>query len=977
MDDKLIIKGARSHNLKNINVEIPKHQLVVITGLSGSGKSSLAFDTIYAEGQRKYVESLSAYARQFLGMMEKADVDSITGLSPAISIDQKTSGHNPRSTVGTITEIYDYLRLLFARAGHPRNPKTGNRLQSQSVQQIVDAILNLPIKYNLQELKVMILAPVVKKRKGTYDELFQRFLAQGYVRVRVDDKLYSLEEEIKLDRYKIHNIEIIIDRLQISKQSLTDKDFIKRVTDSVESAINLGDRELYVNIVEQNEDIFFSEKLVDPQTGESFGEIEPHTFSFNSPYGACAKCSGLGSILEIDPLQTYNPNLTISEGGLFPWSKMADNKESWHMQLLTSVATAEGFSLKTPLGELSKQHLDLILFGSQGKKYKIDYHSQNRDAHTSMSLEYEGMIPNLTRRYKETDSDYIRREIGQYMKEIVCPLCEGLRLRAEALAVTIENTNIVEVTNLALRDLDVFLNKLKSNEPSNSEDALSNQEKTIVTQVVKEIESRVHFLLSVGLDYLTLSRKAKTLSGGESQRIRLASQIGTNLSGVLYVLDEPSIGLHQRDNQRLIDTLRNLKNLGNSIIVVEHDKDTMLQSDYLIDMGPGAGEHGGNIVSQGTPNVVMNDPNSITGQYLADKKKLDKDEIRKQAFQLVKTELNHKILPDNTNVLKIIGAQHNNLKDVDVEIPLGKFVVVSGVSGSGKSSLINEILVKALSKHFYRSKDDPGLHKRIDGLENIDKMIAIDQTPIGRTPRSNPATYTGIFTHIRELFALSRESQVRGYTPGRFSFNVRGGRCETCQGDGVIKIEMQFLADVYIECEVCKGKRYNRETLQVDYKGKNISEILDMTVETALEFFASNQSISTKLITLKQVGLDYLKLGQFATTLSGGEAQRIKLAAELSKRSTGKTLYVLDEPTTGLHFEDLHKLLIVLHSLVLKGNSVLIIEHNLDLIKTADWIIDLGPEGGEQGGQIIVTGTPAQVAKYEKSYTGQWLAKIT
>ena len=954
--DKIIVKGARSHNLKNIDLELPKNKFIVFTGLSGSGKSSVAFDTIYAEGQRKYVESLSAYARQFLGVMEKADVDSIEGLSPAIAIDQKTSGHNPRSTVGTITEIYDYLRLLFARAGHPHSPKTGKRLQSQTVQQIVDTILNFPKKYQAKELKFMILSPVVKQRKGTYEELFQRFLTQGYIRARVDNRIYSLEEEIKLDKFKKHDIEIIIDRLVVTKESSKQPEYVKRLTDSVETALNLGNKEIYLYLSDLEQDIFFSEKLVDPETGESFAQIEPHTFSFNSPHGACLRCHGLGNIYEIDQSSVYNPNLSISEGGLFPWSRMADNMNSWHMQLINRVAEAAGFSIRTPLGKLPANNLNIVLYGAP-------------------QLRYEGLIPNLTRRYRETESDYIRREIEQYMKELPCPECRGKRLKPEALAVTIEHKNIHELGNMPLKNLKEWLQDLKASMPEKAtieNDQLTSQEKEIVKQVIKEIQVRLEFLLAVGLEYLNLNRNARTLSGGESQRIRLASQIGTGLSGVLYVLDEPSIGLHQRDNDRLIKTLKTLRDLGNTIIVVEHDRDTILAADHVVDIGPGAGEHGGKIVATGTPVAIKNSKRSLTGEYLVGKKQIRLSEIKAEVQKVDKIIASYN-KSSLGKTLKLIGAQHNNLKNITTELPLGKFVAITGVSGSGKSSLINETLVKYLRYYFYDSKDVPGKFTGIEGLEHIDKIIDIDQSPIGRTPRSNPATYTGMFTPIRELYASTTEARSRGYKMGRFSFNVHGGRCEACQGDGVIKIEMQFLPDVYVTCEICQGKRYNRETLQIDYKGKNIADVLGMTVETATEFFKNLPAIRPKLETLNQVGLGYIRLGQQATTLSGGEAQRIKLAAELSKRNTGKTLYVLDEPTTGLHFEDLRKLLIVLHSLVAKGNTVLVIEHNLDLIKTADWIIDLGPEGGERGGNIVAVGTPAQIAANSKSYTGQWL----
>lgn len=972
------VKGARVHNLKNIDVEIPKDKLVVITGLSGSGKSSLAFDTIYAEGQRKYVESLSAYARQFLGLMDKADVDSIEGLSPAISIDQKTSGHNPRSTVGTITEIYDYLRLTFARAGHPHSPITRQRLESQTVQQIVDRILELPHARNQDRIKTMLLAPIVKNRKGTYEELFQRLLSQGYVRVRVDGEVFSLEEDIKMDRYKKHTIEVIVDRLILTKESKADPEFSKRLTDSIELTLNLGDKELYVNLLDSNEDLFFSEKLVDPQTGESFPEVEPHTFSFNSPFGACEICNGLGFIKEIEPSTIYNPKLTISEGGIFPWSKMADNPSSWYMRVLDAVAKDQGFSTRTALGKLTEDQINIILYGTGNKKYMVEYESST-GGHRTVETKFEGVIPSLNRRYQQTESDYIRREIEEFMRENPCNECNGKRLNKVALSVTIEGQNIDDVTNTPIGSLSNWIDLLKPENSSTHKDKLTNQEKEIVKQVVKELESRVNFLKAVGLDYLTLSRTARTLSGGESQRIRLASQIGTGLTGVLYVLDEPSIGLHQRDNQRLIDTLKDLKQLGNSILIVEHDSDTMLQSDQIIDIGPGAGEHGGRIVAQGTPEEVMANPDSVTGAFLSGRQVISTANIQADVKEFFANHDGVSRKHEKVNkgkFLTIKNAQGNNLKDVSVDIPLGKFVCITGVSGSGKSTLINETLVKVLRKHFYKSKEIPAEHKAILGLEHLDKIINIDQSPIGRTPRSNPATYTGLFTPIRDIFAATKEAKARGYKAGRFSFNVRGGRCEACQGDGLLKIEMQFLPDVYVECEQCKGQRYNRETLQIDFKGYNISEILNLSVEDALQVFENVPAIANKLTTLNEVGLSYIKLGQSATTLSGGEAQRIKLATELSKRSTGKTLYVLDEPTTGLHFEDLRKLLVVLHSLVAQGNSVVTIEHNLDFIKTADWVIDLGPEGGEKGGKIIAEGRPEQIAGVRESYTGEWLKKI-
>ncbi|MCA9378844.1 excinuclease ABC subunit UvrA, partial [Candidatus Dojkabacteria bacterium] len=906
------VRGARANNLKNVDIDIPKNELVVITGLSGSGKSSLAFDTIYAEGQRRYVESLSAYARQFLGLMEKPDVDMIEGLSPAISIDQKSAGHNPRSTVGTVTEIYDYLRLLFARVGHPRSTITGKRLQKQSVQQIVDDILNYPEKHAAEAVKIQVLAPIIKNRKGTYEELFQRFLSQGYVRVRIDGEVFNLEEDIKLDRFKKHTIDLIIDRLVVEKGKKDDPEFHKRLTDSVELALNMGESELLINLIEGNEDIFYSENLVDPETGVSFPEVEPHSFSFNSPHGACATCAGLGIIKEIDPSNIYNPRLTISEGGIYPWSRMADNMNSWHMQLLGQVADAEGFSLRTKLGELEEKHLQTILYGSGDKKYNFKYQSENTGASFAHNTKFEGVIPNLLRRYEQTESDYIRREIEQYMTEKECPECNGLRLRRESLTVTIGGLNIVDVTNLPISETLAWVQSL--NDPQAKfkaektnltemfdfpvidpeEDALTEQEKEIGKQVFKEINARLNFLISVGLDYLTLSRKANTLSGGESQRIRLASQIGTGLTGVLYVLDEPSIGLHQRDNARLIETLKNLRDLDNTVLVVEHDEDTIRTAGYVIDIGPGAGEHGGQIVTAGELDDILENKESITAQYLNREKVISRESISKDLAEIGIENGRHK----NKEKVQISGITHHNLKGIDVEVPLGKLVAVTGVSGSGKSSFVNEVLYRAIARELYGSKDLPGAYKELRGIEHVDKVIDIDQSPIGRTPRSNPATYTGVFGPIRDIFAQTKEAKSRGYKPGRFSFNVKGGRCEHCQGDGLIKIEMQFLPDVYVTCEVCKGKRYNRETLQIDFKGKNIAEVLDMTVEEALAFFENVPTIQNKLQTLNDVGLGYIRLGQSATTLSGGEAQRVKLASELSKRQTGKTLYILDEPTT-------------------------------------------------------------------------------
>lgn len=989
------MRGARANNLKGVDVDIPKDKLTVITGVSGSGKSSLAFDTIYAEGQRRYVESLSSYARQFLGLMEKPDVDLIEGLAPAISIDQKSAGHNPRSTVGTVTEIYDYMRLLFARIGHPRSPETGSLLEQQTVQQIVDDVLTYPDKFSTQQAKVQILSPLIKGRKGTYEELFQRLLAQGYVRVRVNGETFNLEEDIKLDRYKKHSIELIVDRLAVTKEKSTDKEFIKRLTDSIELALNLGDGEILVNYLKADdpEDIFYSEKLVDPATGRSFPEIEPHSFSFNSPHGACEKCSGLGIIKEIDPRMVYNPRLTISEGAIFPWSRMADNPESWNMRLLLGVSEAEGFSIKVPMKDLSEEHLNLVLHGGGKKVYEFDYVPQYSNKRRTYEHQYEGVIPSLMRRYKETDSDNIRNEIEEYMQESECPVCHGARLRLESLSVTIGGRNIVDATDMPISLLQNWIEGLAAQKSAETkaeveesvlyslfnfavidpnEDMPSDQELEIGKQVFKEIIQRLSFLNSVGLSYLTLSRKANTLSGGESQRIRLASQIGTGLTGVLYVLDEPSIGLHQRDNDRLIQTLKDLKELGNTVLVVEHDEDTVMEADYVIDVGPRAGEHGGEIVAVGTPEDVINNEESLTGAYLSGRETITMERITKELAEIGIDERE----PDPKKQISIRGITHHNLQEIDIDIPLGKMVLVTGVSGSGKSSLVNDVLSKALARKINGSRAIPGAHKELRGIEHLDKLVNIDQSPIGRTPRSNPATYTGVFTDIRKIFAETQEAKARGYKPGRFSFNVKGGRCENCQGDGLIKIEMQFLPDVYVTCDVCHGQRYNRETLQIDYKGKNIAEVLNMTVEEATDFFQNITTIYNKLVTLNDVGLGYIRLGQSSTTLSGGEAQRVKLASELSKRQTGQTIYILDEPTTGLHFDDVRKLLVVLHGLVWKGNTVVIIEHNLDVIKTADWIIDLGPEGGNGGGQIIAIGTPEDVAVAKGSYTGEWIKKV-
>jgi excinuclease ABC subunit A len=934
--DKIIVKGARAHNLKNIDVEIPRDKLVVLTGLSGSGKSSLAFDTIYAEGQRRYVESLSAYARQFLGQMDKPDVDAIEGLSPAISIDQKTTSRNPRSTVGTVTEIYDYLRLLFARIGRPVCPEHGIEITSQTIEQMVDRLLAYP-----ERTKMQILAPVVSGRKGTHAKTLEDIRKQGYVRVRIDGEIRELTEDIELEKNKKHSIEVVVDRIII-------KDGIaSRLADSLETALKLADGKVLIDVIGQ-EELLFSEKHACPYCGFSIGELEPRMFSFNSPYGACPDCDGLGATLEVDPdLVIPNDELTLREHAIAPWEPQSSQ---YYPQLLEAVCNHYGIDMDVPVKDLPKEQLDKILYGSGGEKIYFRYQNdfgQIREQY----IVFEGVIPNVERRYRETSSDYIREQMEKYMAQQPCPTCKGNRLKKESLAVLVGGKHIGEVTALSVTEALEFFQNLQ----------LSEKEKKIAHLILREITERLGFLKNVGLDYLTLNRSAGTLSGGEAQRIRLATQIGSRLTGVLYVLDEPSIGLHQRDNDRLIATLKSMRDIGNTLIVVEHDEDTMLAADYLIDIGPGAGIHGGQVVAAGTPQEVMDNPNSLTGQYLSGKKFIPIPVERRK--------------PDG-RWLEIVGAKENNLKNVSVKIPLGTFVAVTGVSGSGKSTLVNEILYKALAQKLHRAKAKPGEHKTIKGLEHLDKVIDIDQSPIGRTPRSNPATYTGVFDDIREVFAATNEAKVRGYKKGRFSFNVKGGRCEACHGDGIIKIEMHFLPDVYVPCEVCHGKRYNRETLEVTYKGKNIAEVLDMTVEDALEFFENIPKIKRKLQTLYDVGLGYMKLGQPATTLSGGEAQRVKLAAELHRRSTGRTLYILDEPTTGLHVDDISRLLKVLQRLVDNGDTVLVIEHNLDVIKTADYIIDLGPEGGDQGGQIVATGTPEEVAEVGSSYTGRYLKPI-
>lgn len=950
--DKLVVRGAREHNLKNINVEIPRDELVVITGLSGSGKSSLAFDTIYAEGQRRYVESLSAYARQFLGLMEKPDVDLIEGLSPAISIDQKGTSHNPRSTVGTVTEIYDHLRLLFARAGTPHCPRCGRVIQRQSVEQMVDIIKQYP-----DGTRIMILAPLVKDRKGEHKKVFEDIRKAGFVRVRVNGEIFDVNEDIRPDRYKQTSIEAVVDRLVVKRESNDDT----RLADSLETALRLGEGVVLVNRQEPaaaaaggdlGTDVVFSEQFSCPYDNISLGEIEPRTFSFNTPHGACPACMGLGTRLEIDPdLIIPNRDLSLDEGAIRT-NGMDSGADSYFGKMLEAVARKYRFSTSVPLRELKRGDVDRILYGTNGERIRVQYENQF-GARREYETTFEGVVPNLMRRYKETDSDYIRQSIEEYMTALPCPVCKGKRLKPEALAVTIDDRNIVELTHLSIGEACEFFEQLPAK--------LSPRELTIATQILKEIRARLGFLVNVGLDYLTLDRSANTLSGGEGQRIRLATQIGSQLMGVLYILDEPSIGLHQRDNARLLETLMHLRNLGNTVLVVEHDEDTINHADYIVDLGPGAGEHGGKIIAVGTRDEVARNPDSITGQFISGKRKIPVPATRRQG---------------SGKFLTVKGARENNLKNIDVKIPLGKFICITGVSGSGKSSLVVDILYKKLAQALNGAHEVAGKHEAVVGLEALDKVIDIDQSPIGRTPRSNPATYTNAFGEIREVFAMTSEAKARGYKAGRFSFNVKGGRCEACQGDGIIKIEMQFLPDVYVPCEVCHGRRYNREALEIHYRGKNISEVLEMTVDEALDFFQNIPSISRKIVTLRDVGLGYIRLGQPATTLSGGEAQRVKLSKELSRRATGRTLYILDEPTVGLHAADVERLLGVLTRLVDTGNTVVVIEHNLDVIKTADWIIDLGPEGGQAGGRVIAEGTPEEVAKIEGSYTGQWLQHV-
>ena len=936
MQDKLIIRGARAHNLKNVNVEIPRDKLVVVTGLSGSGKSSLAFDTIYAEGQRRYVESLSAYARMFLGNMEKPDVDSIEGLSPAISIDQKTTSKNPRSTVGTTTEINDYLRLLYARVGTPYCINGHGAITASSVEQIVDKVLELPERTRMQ-----ILAPVVRRKKGQHKTIFDRIQKDGYVRVRVDGDIFDISEVPELSKSKMHNIEIVVDRL-INKEGIR-----SRLFDSVEAALRLADGYVIIDTMDGNE-LLFSEHYSCPVCGFTVPELEPRLFSFNAPFGSCPTCDGLGNKLEVDlDLVIPDRSKTLREGALAPWNPISSN---YYPAMLEQAMETFGVDMDTPFEDLTEEEQNLVLYGSGEREFHFHY-VNDFGGERNIDLPFEGVVNNINRRYHETNSDFTRNVMRGYMNELPCPTCHGYRLNNQALCVRVggENgLNIGQVSDLSVADHLELLNHLE----------LSENEKTIATPIVKEIKDRLTFLNNVGLNYLTLSRSAGTLSGGESQRIRLATQIGSNLSGVLYILDEPSIGLHQRDNDRLIDSLKKMRDLGNTLIVVEHDEDTMRQADWLIDVGPGAGEFGGQIVASGTPEEVAKNKKSITGQYLSGAKEIPVPLERRKG---------------NGRFLRVLGACENNLQNIDVTFPLGKFIAVTGVSGSGKSTLVNSILKKAVAQKLNRNSDKPGKHKALEGVENIERLIDIDQSPIGRTPRSNPATYTGVFDDIRDLFAKTNEAKIRGYKKGRFSFNVKGGRCEACSGDGIIKIEMHFLPDVYVPCEVCHGTRYNSETLEVHYKDKNIAEILDMTVNDAVEFFAPIPKIARKLQTIKDVGFGYVTLGQPATTLSGGEAQRMKLASELHKRSTGKSLYILDEPTTGLHTDDIARLLKVLQRFVDDGNTVLVIEHNLDVIKTADYIIDLGPEGGVGGGQIVATGTPEEVAKVKESFTGQYL----
>ncbi|MBR2884114.1 MAG: excinuclease ABC subunit UvrA [Clostridia bacterium] len=936
--NEIVIQGARENNLKNVDLTIPRDKMIVFTGVSGSGKTSLAFDTIYAEGQRRYVESLSSYARMFLGQMEKPEVDYIEGLSPAISIDQKTTNKNPRSTVGTVTEIYDYLRLLYARVGVPHCPSCGKVITQQTLDQIVDKVLSLP-----EGSRVQILAPVVRRKKGEHQKIFENARKSGYVRVRVDGIIYDLSEEIELEKQKKHNIEIVVDRLVVRG------DIRRRLADSIEIALHLA--EGIVMILNGEEEMVFSRNYACDDCGISLEELSPRMFSFNNPLGACPRCSGIGLLKRVDPsLVLVSDELSVLEGAFSVSGWRAPDKEgSMANATFRALAKKYNFSLSTPVKKLPQEIIDIILYGTGSEEIEIEH--EGKRGLSKYKTTFEGIVNNLQRRYDETDSEWAKWDIEGLMREIPCNECKGKRLRRESLSVTVGGKNIDEVCNLSVNRAKGFFEKLE----------LDAQQAMIAEEILKEINARIGFLNNVGLEYLTLSRSAGTLSGGEAQRIRLATQIGSGLVGVLYILDEPSIGLHQRDNNKLIDALKSLRDMGNTLIVVEHDEDTMFAADHIVDVGPGAGVHGGEIIAEGTVEDIMNNKNSVTGDYLSGRKKIEVPKVRRKG---------------NGNKIRVVKAAQNNLKDVDVDIPLGEFVCVTGVSGSGKSSLVNEVVYKHLAYKLNHAKAVPGKHKTIEGIENLDKVIDIDQSPIGRTPRSNPATYTGVFGDIRELFAMTPEAKARGYNAGRFSFNVRGGRCEACNGDGIIKIEMHFLPDVYVPCEVCKGRRYNRETLDVHYKGKNIYEVLEMTAGEAVEFFDSIPKIKNKLQTINDVGLSYIKLGQSSTTLSGGEAQRVKLATELSKRSTGRTIYILDEPTTGLHAADVHRLIDVLNRLVDEGNTVLVIEHNLDVIKTADYIIDLGPEGGDNGGMVVACGTPEEVSKNEKSYTGMFLKKM-
>ena len=938
MEDKIIIKGAKEHNLKNVDLELPRNKFIVFTGLSGSGKSSLAFDTIYAEGQRRYVESLSAYARQFLGQMEKPNVEYIEGLSPAISIDQKTTSKNPRSTVGTVTEIYDYLRLLFARVGEVHCSVCGAKISQMTIQEIVDKMMEFP-----ERTKLQILSPVVRGQKGTHKKLIENIKKEGFVRIRVNGENYEVTDEIDLSKNKKHNIEVVVDRIVI-------KDGIEsRLTDSIETAVKLSDGLVIAQIID-GEEILYSTKFACPEHGVGIEELSPRMFSFNAPFGACETCNGLGESKEVDPdLVIPNKDLSIKQGAIAAWGSVGVNDDTYYSKMVQSLANHFGVSIETPVKDLPEEFVHELLYGTNNVMVQFIYESKYGGRREYQAY-FEGVIPNLERRYRETNSEYSRDKIEEYMAETPCPKCKGARLKKEVLSVLVDGKNIMEVTDFSVNELVEYIENIN----------LSEKQKFIAHEILKEIRGRAIFLRDVGLDYLNLSRKAGTLSGGEAQRIRLATQIGSALVGVLYVLDEPSIGLHQRDNDRLIKTLRHLTDIGNTLIVVEHDEDTMRECDYIVDIGPGAGVHGGQIVAQGTLEEILDNPNSITGQYLSGKKEIQIPEITREG---------------NGNFIEIVKANENNLKNINVKFPLGKFTCITGVSGSGKSTLINDILYKGIASKINKLRDRPGKHKEIKGIENIDKIINIDQSPIGRTPRSNPATYTGVFDMIRDLFASTNEAKARGYQKGRFSFNIKGGRCEACKGDGITKIEMHFLPDVYVPCEVCKGERYNRETLQVKYKDKTIADVLDMNVEEALKFFENIPNIKRKLETLMDVGLSYIKLGQPSTQLSGGEAQRIKLATELSKRPTGKTLYILDEPTTGLHMADVDKLIQVLQKLADTGNSIVVIEHNLDVIKTCDYIIDLGPEGGYKGGKIVATGTPEEVSKVEGSYTGKFLKK--